>query len=209
MRVLIACECSGRVRDAFRHRGHDAWSCDLKPSETPGPHLQCDVRWVLDRHWDMLIGFPDCTYVCGSGIHWNGRRPGREAKTRAAIAFFQMLLSCGIPRIGLENPIGVLSTEVRRPDQIIQPYQFGEDASKATCLWLDGLPRLKPTKYFPPRIVNGRPRWGNQTDGGQNKLAPSETRAADRARTYQGIAEAMAEQWGIPSPTERQIRLFS
>jgi hypothetical protein len=201
MRILIACETSGRVRDAFRALGHDAISCDLLPSEAPGPHVKCDVRELvqIDNQWDMLIGFPDCTYVCGSGLHWNKRRPGRADKTAEAIDFFRWMLGLPIPRIALENPVGALSTAIRGPDLIFQPYHFGEDASKTTCLWLKGLPPLQPTKYHPPRLVlhegRIRERWGNQTDSGQNKLGPSEDRWKDRARTYQGVADAMAAQW--------------
>lgn len=201
MKVLVACEFSGVVRDAFIARGHDAMSCDLLPSETPGPHYQGDVFDVIDDGWDMLIAFPPCTYLCSSGLHWNKRRPGREQKTHDAMLFVFNLLGIGfirheIPRVAIENPVGCISSNYREPDQIIQPYEFGADASKATCLWLIGLPKLRPTKRIAPRWVNGKPRWGNQTDGGQNKLPPSDTRAMERSRTYPGIAEAMADQWG-------------
>jgi len=193
MRVLIGCERSGVVRDAFLRLGHDAWSCDLVPTETLGPHIVDDVLDVMHLGWDLMIGFPDCTYVCGSGLHWNKRRPGRAAMTEHATKFFRKLLGAPIKHIALENPIGCLSTRIRKPDQIIHPWQFGEDASKATCLWLKGLPLLVPTKVLP----GGRKaRRANQTPSGQNKLGPSLTRAMDRARTYQGIADAMAEQWG-------------
>jgi hypothetical protein len=141
-RILVACEYSGRVRDAFRKLGHDAWSCDLLPAETPSPyHYQCDLREVLDKGWDMLIAFPDCTFVCGSGIHWNDRGRGWE-RTEAAVEFFRMLWEQPIPYIALENPIGILSKRICKPTQIIQPHQFGDDASKATCLWLKNLPSL-------------------------------------------------------------------
>jgi hypothetical protein len=183
------------VRDAFIRRGHDAWSCDLKPSETPGPHIQDDIRNHLSENWDMIIAFPDCTYLCSSGLHWNYRRPGRSELTEEAIKFATMFEGYA-PKVAVENPIGCLSSRWRKPDQIIQPWQFGADASKATCLWLKGLPLLRPTKLVEPRIVNGRKRWGNQCDSGQNKLGPSPERAAERARTYQGIANAMADQWG-------------
>lgn len=195
VKILIACECSGRVRNAFSVRGHDAWSCDLKPSETPGNHIQDDVRNHLDKGWDLIIAHPDCTYLCSSGLHWNGRRPGRQGRTEEAI-LFAMMFEKFSPKVAVENPIGCLSSRWRKPDQIIQPYQFGDDASKSTCLWLKGLPLLKPTIFIEPRIVNGKKRWANQCDSGQNKLGPSPERAAERARTYQGIAEAMAEQWG-------------
>ena len=209
LRVLVGCECSGVVRAAFRARGHDAWSCDLKPAEDDEKwHLQCDVRDAIENPpmgepWDMAIFFPDCTYLCSSGLHRNLKDPARAAKTVAAVEFAKWLLTRPIDRIALENPIGRLGTAIRKADQIIQPNQFGHDASKATCLWLKGLPKLRPTKHIPPRFVGTRPRWGNQTDSGQNRLGPSPTRAADRARTYPGIADAMAEQWGaadaIPS----------
>ena len=206
MRILIACEYSGTVRDAFIARGHDAMSCDLLPTEKPGPHYHGDVFDVLDDGWDMMIAHPPCTYLSSSGLHWNARgamvdgRPRHEL-THEAMLFVLNLMDVGfvrhgIPRIALENPVGCISTQYRKPDQIIQPYQFGEDASKATCLWLKGLPTLKGTVYCEPRIVNGAKRWANQTDGGQNKLAPSVDRWKDRSRTYKGIADAMAEQWG-------------
>lgn len=197
MRVLVACEFSGRVRDAFIALGHDAWSCDLLLSEVPGPHLQTDVTQVLDLDWDLMIAHPPCTYLCSSGLHWNHRVPGRAQLTEEALEFVRVLFSAPIPRIALENPIGCISTKIRKYDQIIQPYDFGHDASKQTCLWLQGLPKLKPTVYVAPRIVNGKKRWGNQTDSGQNRLGPSEDRWALRSRTYEGIATAMAEQWGI------------
>ena len=193
MRILIACEFSGIVRDAFIARGHDAVSCDLLPSERPGPHLQRNVLDVLHQlDWDAMIAFPPCTYLCSSGLHWNRRVPGREALTDDAVEFVRQLLSAPIQRIALENPIGCLSTRIRRPDQIIQPWQFGHDASKATCLWLKRLPPLVPTRVLP----GGRAaRRANQTASGQNKLGPSASRGKDRSRTYQGIADAMASQW--------------
>lgn len=200
MRVLIACEYSGRVRDAFIAQGHDAMSCDLLPTEAPGPHYEGDVFDVIDDGWDMMIAHPPCTYLASSGLHWNKRIPGRDKLTHEAMLFVLNLMgvgfvSHGIPRIALENPIGCISSNFRKPDQIIQPYQFGEDASKATCLWLVGLPKLTPTAFVQPRMVNGARRWANQCDSGQNKLAPSDDRWKDRSRTYQGIANAMAEQW--------------
>ena len=208
MKILIACEYSGKVRDAMRRRGHEAVSCDLLPTDVPGPHYQGDVFDIINDGWDMMIGFPPCTYVCVSGLHWNQKMPGRQQKTDEAIAFFKKLLSVDIPYIALENPVGCLSTYVRKPDQIIQPYQFGHDASKKTCLWLKNLPLLKPTKYIQPRIVNGKARWGNQTDSGQNNLPPTKDRWKIRSETYTGIAEAMAEQWGR-KPIHYQSELFS
>ena len=196
MRVLIACEFSGVVRDAFAKRGHDAWSCDLLPSEAPGKHIQGNVRPLLDDHWDLMIAHPPCTYLSASGLHWNKRIPGRFDETMHALNFVHQLLSARIPRIALENPISVISSRIRKPDQIITPYMFGHDASKKTCLWLKNLPPLMPTSMVEPRIVNGKKRWGNQTDSGQNKLPPSEDRWKIRSETYQGIADAMADQWG-------------
>ena len=194
MRVLVACEYSGRVRDAFIAAGHEAMSCDLLPTDKPGPHYQGDVRDMLGMGWDLAIFHPPCTYLSVSGIHWNNRGRGWE-ETEKALEFVQLLLNAGIPRIALENPVSIISSRIRKPDQIIHPHQFGHDASKATCLWLKNLPKLVPTDYFPPRIINGKPRWGNQTDSGQNKLAPSNDRWKIRSTTYQGIAKAMAAQW--------------
>jgi hypothetical protein len=197
MRVLIACEFSGVVREAFRKRGHEAVSCDLLPAEDNSPHhIQGDVLPVLLEGWDLMIAHPPCTYLCSSGLHWNKRRPGRAAKTEEALQFVRELLNAPIDRIAIENPIGCISSRIRKPDQTIQPHQYGHDASKSTCLWLKQLPPLQPTKYIQPRIVKGKKRWANQTDSGQNKLGPSDDRWAERSRTYEGIAEAMAEQWG-------------
>lgn len=198
--VLIGCERSGIVRDAFIARGYDAVSCDLFESERPGPHIQGDVLVAAySRLWDMFIVFPDCTFLCSSGLHWNGRGRGHE-KTEAALEFVRKLMAVPVSRFALENPRGCISTRIRKADQSIQPYRFGDDASKETMLWLRGLPPLWPTLYIEPRLVwhdgKWRKRWGNQTDSGRNKLSPSETRAMDRARTYQGIANAMADQWG-------------
>lgn len=196
MRVLIACEHSGMVRDAFSRAGHYAMSCDLLPSEQSGLHYQGDLFDILDDGWDLMIAHPPCTFLCSSGIHWNKRRPERAIQTEDALAFVEKLLNANIDRIALENPIGIISSRVRKPDQIIQPYQFGHDASKATCLWLKNLPKLKPTQFVEPRYIDGKPRWGNQTDSGQNKLPPSKDRWKIRSETYAGIAEAMARQWG-------------
>jgi len=188
------------VRDAFRALGHDAVSCDLLPTEQPGPHYESDVRDVLGQPWDLLIAHPPCTYLSSSGLHWNKRTPGRAELTEQAVEFARMLIDAQhIPHRAVENPIGCLSTRVREPEQILQPWQFGEDASKATCLWLHGLPKLKPTRFQPPRLVVQNDkwwmRWANQTDSGQNKLGPSDVRWAERSKTYGGIAQAMAEQW--------------
>ena len=196
MRVLIACESSGAVRDAFIRAGHYAASCDLLPSESPlGDHYQCDVTEILDHGWDLLIAHPPCTYLSVSGMHWTTRGLRDPKLTEDALDFVRLFMDAPIERIAIENPVSVISSRIRKPDQIIQPYQFGHDASKKTCLWLKGLPLLKPTQMVEPRIVNGKQRWGNQTDSGQNKLPPSKDRWKLRSKTYEGIADAMAAQW--------------
>jgi len=197
MRWLVACERSGVVRQALRDVGADAWSNDLEAAEDGSSfHIQGDaIEVAYGGGWDAMIAHPECRYLCGSGTHWIKRRPERLALTVEAGEFAVKLWNAPIPVIALENSIGVLSRFLRAPDQIIQPYQFGEDASKATALWLLRLPLLRPTCRVPGRIVNGRERWANQTDSGQNKLPPSEHRSMDRARTYAGIARAMADQW--------------
>lgn len=206
MKVLVACEFSGVVRDAFRQKGHEAISCDLLPSDAPGPHIQGNVLDVIYGEFegdgigdfDLMIAHPPCTHLSVSGLHWNKRRPERAQLTEDALDFVRLLLDAPIERIALENPVGCISSRIRKPDQIIQPYQFGEDASKQTCLWLKSLPLLQATSYVPPRIVDGKQRWSNQTDSGQNRLGPSEDRWKLRSITYQGIADAMASQWGRP-----------
>jgi len=193
VKVLVACEFSGTVRDAFISMGHEAMSCDLLPSEAPGPHHCGDVIDLLGQGWDLMIAHPPCTYLAVSGLHWNKRRPERAKLTEDALDFVRLLLDAPIPRIALENPIGCISSRIRKPDQIIQPWQFGHDASKATCLWLKGLPLLRHTEVLP----GGREaRRANQTASGQNKLPPSADRWKLRSLTYPGIAKAMAEQWG-------------
>lgn len=199
LRVLVACEYSGRVRDAFLERGHDALSCDLLPTDSDGPHFQGDVRELLTPgRWDLMIAHPPCTYLCLSGLHWNNRIPGRREKTGEALQFVRELLAAPVPCIALENPVGAISRHIRKPDQIVQPWQFGHPESKQTALWLVGLPLLQPTRVLPPEAfqLNGRPRWRNQTATGQNKLGPSPDRWKIRSETYPGIARAMAEQWG-------------
>lgn len=219
MRVLVACEFSGTVRREFTALGHDAWSCDLLPSmDDSSNHFQCDCLSVLDRGWDLLIAHPDCTYLTNSaewaykdpdfarypsaGYHQK-LKPGtlfgekrREARV-AAVKFFLKLWNSGVPKICIENPVGHMAQHIDSSrSQKVQPYQFGDDASKSTCLWLIGLPHLKHTNYVNPRMVNGRPRWANQTDSGQNNLTPGDSRWAVRSVTYKGIAKAMADQWG-------------
>ena len=245
MRVLVACEFSGTVRDAFTALGHDAWSCDLLPTDSPGLHYQGDVLDLLEGwtpvrfsrecdpegddycqntqqdcgeckcygptqdgieytekngvllgrpedhpHWDLMIAHPPCTYLASSGLHWNGRIPGRSQLTTDSLTFVAQLLNAPIEKIALENPIGRINTAIRKPDQIVQPWMFGEDASKSTCLWLKNLPKLEPTN------VIKKERYGNQTPSGQNKLGPSPDRWKIRSKTYQGIADAIAAQWG-------------
>lgn len=196
MRVLVACEFSGVVREAFRARGHFARSCDLLDTDRPGPHHVGDVLEHLRRNaglYDLMIAHPPCTYLASSGLHWNRRRPERAAQTEAALDFVRALLAAAVPRIALENPIGCISTRIRRPDDITHPWEFGEDASKATCWWLVGLPPLVRTNVLP----GGRKaRRANQTPSGQNRLGPSPDRWKLRSATYQGVADAMAEQWG-------------
>lgn len=191
MKILVACEWSGVVRDAFIRRGHDAVSCDLIPSESSfGPHIVGDVIPILGGGWDMMIAFPPCTYLCSSGIHRNCGSTKRMIQTEAAIRFVKTLMGAPIEKIAVENPVGVLSSRIRKPDQIIQPWMFGEDAQKATCLWLKNLPKLTPTK------VVRKHRYSNQTESGQNRLPPSKDRAKIRGKTYFGVGEAMASQWG-------------
>jgi len=196
MRVLIACEYSGTVRDAFRARGHDAVSCDLLPTDAPGPHHQGPVQDIISDSWDLMIAHPPCTYLSVSGMHWTTRGLRDPQLTEDALEFVRLLMGAPVPRIAIENPVSVISTRIRKPDQIVTPSQFGHDASKKTCLWLKGLPLLRPTQLVEPRIIGGRKRWGNQTDSGQNRLSPSPDRWKIRSATYAGIAAAMADQWG-------------
>lgn len=207
MNVLIACATSGVLRRAFRDLGHNAWECDLLPGEDGQRwHIQGDaIETIRSTHgclWDLVIAHPPCTYLSSSGLHWNGRVPGRTEKTDASVQFVKAIARTfhdGYTKaLAIENPIGCLSTRFRKPDQIIQPHQFGDDASKATCLWLFGLPKLAidPALQVPGRLVDGKRRWANQTDSGQNRLAPSATRWKERSRTYPGIAAAMAATWG-------------
>ncbi len=201
LKVLVACEYSGRVRDAFIARGHTAMSCDLLPTDVAGPHYQGDVFDIINDGWDLMIAHPPCTYLSVSGMHWTTRGLRDPQLTEDALDFVQRLMDAPIDRIAVENPISVISSRIRKPDQIISPYQFGHDASKKTCLWLKNLPLLTPTQMVEPRVVitpSGKPakRWGNQCDNyGQDKLPPSADRWKLRSATYQGIADAMAAQW--------------
>ncbi len=181
MRVLVACEFSGVVREAFRKRGHDAWSCDLLPTETPGQHIHGDVALILEDGWDLMIAHPPCTRLTVAGARWF---KGREKEQNEALAFVLCLAESPIKKIAIENPIGVLSTRWRKPDQIIQPWMFGHGETKATCLWLKNLPKLVATN-----IVTGR-------HARVHLEPPSPERWKNRSRTYKGIADAMAEQWG-------------
>jgi hypothetical protein len=193
LKVLVACEYSGKVRDAFTRMGHFAMSCDLLPTDAPGLHYQGDVRDVLDQGWDLMVAHPPCTYLSVSGMHWTTRGLRDPQLTEDALAFVQLLMDAPIKHIALENPISVISSRIRKPDQIVQPWWFGDDASKKTCLWLKNLPLLTPTNKLEG---NDKTRRGNQTASGQNKLPPSKDRWKIRSETYQGIANAMASQWG-------------
>lgn len=181
MNVLVACEFSGIVRDAFIAEGHDAWSCDLLMTEAPGPHIVGDVLQVLDSGWNLMIAHPPCTHLAVSGARWFKYKQKEQAE---ALEFVRRLLNASIHRIALENPVSVISTKIRKPDQYIQPWMFGHGETKKTCLWLKNLPPLKPTN-----IVEGR-------EGRVWKESPGPDRWKRRSRTYLGIAEAMAEQWG-------------
>ena len=219
MKVLAACEMSGIVRDAFIEAGHDAISCDLMPSERPGPHIVGDVLALDLSVYDLVVAFPPCTTLTVSGNGTYGKGKPKEAERESGLALVRFFLDAPCERVAVENPIGVISSRIRKPDQIIQPYLFGHRESKATCLWLRGLPKLTPTCVVDPQwygccggrfaysalgkggcpvchgAKNARPIYDNQTASGQNRLAPSHTRAQERARTYPGIARAMASQW--------------
>lgn len=187
MRVLVACEYSGRVRDAFLDLGHDAWSCDLMETESRDTderarrHLVGDVLQFLGDKWDLMIAHPPCTHLAVSGSRWFKHKQQEQAD---ALAFVQALMDAPIPRIAIENPVSIISSRIRKPDQIVQPWQFGHGETKATCLWLKNLPKLVPTN-----IVEGR-------ENRVHRMAPGPNRWKERSRTYRGIAEAMAQQWG-------------
>lgn len=186
MRILIACEYSGRVRDAFIRAGHDAISCDLLPTETPGPHYLGDVADLIsNQHFDLMIAHPPCTHLSVSGArHFAAKR--HSGVQQAALEFVRMLMAAPIARIAIENPISIISSAIRKPDQIIQPWQFGHGETKATCLWLKNIPTLTPTNIVPGREAR------------VHRMPPSPTRWKERSRTYEGIAQAFAEQWGNP-----------
>lgn len=200
MKILIACEYSGVVRDAFVAKGHDAWSCDILPTESLGNHYQCDVREILNYSWDMMIAHPPCTHLACSGAAWFKNKKELQVE---ALDFIRLLLDAPIPKIALENPVGVISTRIRKPDQVIQPYYFGEPFQKSTCLWLKNLPKLVATHC-------DAPLFGMTVDKGEMYVSPSGKRMAKwyamlradgnrakiRSKTFQGIADAMANQWG-------------
>lgn len=238
LNVLIGMEKSGVIRRAMRSVGHNAWSCDLEKAKDDSPfhYQECIFKAVKRQRWDLFIAHPECTYLSSSGYHWVYKRPERMKQVNDAIDFFMKMVDI-LHEIGagvLENPIGIMSTHYRKPDQIIQPYNYGDDASKNTCLWTVGVPRLVKTMYTYPRWVCNecgitnrqqihhkhicncpscgdrcKPRWGNQTDNGQNKLAPSPTRKAVRSETYPGIAQAMAEQWTSKTINKTCSHLFA
>lgn len=195
MRVLVACEFSGRVRDAFAKRGHDAWSCDILPTETPGNHIQGDVLKVLNDGWDLMIAHPPCTYLANSGVQHLHKDPERWEALREAIEFFNLFLSTSIPRVAVENPIPHKYAELPPYSQIIHPYMFGERAMKKTCLWLRGLPPLFATAWMENKGEKYIMANGKSNGSKWYQLPPSVDRAKHRSRTFPGIAEAMAEQW--------------
>lgn len=196
MRVLIACEFSGVVRRAFRERGHDAWSCDILESQDSSPwHVTGPVEGILDRGWDLMIAHPPCTHLAVSGARWFKEKPEKEALQKEALDFVRLLMEAPIKRKCIENPVSVISTKIRKPDQIIQPWMFGHEISKRTCLWLENLPLLKPTK------IVGRGKF-HITKGGKilpewYNLPPSKDRGKLRSIFFEGVAEAMANQWGL------------
>jgi site-specific DNA-cytosine methylase len=192
MRVLVACEYSATVRDAFRANGHDAWSCDLLPCDAdPTWHHQCDVADIIDHDWDLMIAHPPCTHLAVSGARWF---KDKAAEQELALMFVQNLMGADIPRIAIENPVSIISSRIRKPDQIIQPWMFGHEATKTTCLWLKGLPKLEPTSVVGrgdrhvTKSGKSLPAWYN--------LPPSADRWKIRSATFKGIAKAMAGQWG-------------
>jgi hypothetical protein len=207
MRVLIGCESSCEVRDAFTEQGHNAWSCDLLAAERGGNHYQCDIQEVLGLGWDLFIGHPPCTYLTVSANKWLKDQPPRKsgalvgaerrAAQKEAAEFFILLYNSNIPKIAIENPIGVMSTLFRKPDQVIQPWMFGHGETKATCLWLKNLPCLKPTN-----IVSGREQR-------LHRLPPTKDRWRERSKTFPGIAQAMATQWSDIRNTPQQLNIFS
>lgn len=204
MRVLVACEYSGTVRDAFLALGHDAMSCDLLPTDSLGPHYQGDVREILGNGWDLMIAHPPCTHLAVSGAKWFDKKKIQQDE---ALEFVRLLLSAPVPRIALENPVSIISSRIRKPDQIIQPYEHGHEATKTTCLWLKGLPLLAPSNIVGKgarhvtKSGKSLPEWYN--------LPPSADRWKLRSATFPGIAKAMAEQWGNLGNFPSQADLFA
>jgi len=201
MKVLIACEFSGIVREAFKKKGHDAWSCDLLPTEISGQHIQGNVREILDKDWDLMIAHPPCTYLCVTGNRWfkpeyKSRFPNREQQREDAIKFFMTLVNAPILKIAIENPVGIMSRLYCKPEQIIQPFQFGHKEAKKTCLWLKNLSLLKPTKLVEPEYTTYKSGKRMATWYTEAIKLPSKEREKLRSTTFQGIANAMAEQWG-------------
>ena len=194
MKVLIACEYSGIVRDAFAAKGHDAWSCDILPTESPGNHFQGDILEHLDKGWDLMIAHPPCTHLAVSGARWftEGKKPWSLQED--ALDFVRKLLDAPIDKIALENPVSVISTKIKKPNQIIQPFEYGHDVTKRTCLWLKNLPNLKPTKIVKPDIVLVNGKKMSRMHYESFKL-PSKERSKVRSKFYTGIANAMADQW--------------
>ena len=193
MRVLVACEYSGAVRDAFLARGHDVMSCDLLPTEVPGPHYQGDVRDVLHDGWDLMVAHPPCTHLAVSGARWFKDKLAEQAE---ALEFVRLLLDAPVPRIALENPVSVISSRIRKPDQVIQPWMFGHPERKATCLWLKGLPKLRPTCDV-SELMASLPKSITER---VHRMPPGPDRWKERSRTFAGIADAMADQWGGLEP---------
>jgi hypothetical protein len=196
VRVLVACEFSGIVRDAFTEQGHEAWSMDLVPTERPGLHLEGEVQALLDVEWDLLVAHPPCTYLASSGERWLKGNPARQALRVEARAFVLQLWHSRAKRVAIENPIGHLSTSWQRPTQIVQPFWFGHPEWKSTCLWLRNLPKLVPTLIVEPDCTSGGGKKPGRVSSRIHRLPPSPTRQRERSRTFKGLAEAMALQWG-------------
>ena len=217
MKILVACEESQAVTIELRELGHEAYSCDLLEQSGGHPEWHIKGDCLIEAYsgkYDMMICFPTCTYLTVSGLHWNKRKPERAKKTEEALLFIQKLMDAPIDLIALENPVGCISSRIRKPNQTINPYQFGDDASKRTCLWLKGLPNLIPTNYCEPRIVQGKKRWANQMDNGQNITLNEKGKVCGwntdeikkiRSKTYPGIAKAKATQW---TTEQNQGKLF-
>lgn len=193
MKVLIACEYSGTIRDAFSKQGHDAWSCDFEPTDTPGNHYQGNVKDIINDGWDLMIAHPPCTHLAVSGSRWF---KDKQEEQKEALEFVRFLMSADIDKIAIENPISVISTQIRKPDQIINPYQFGDPHCKKTCLWLKNLERLKPTNIVIPTKTTTRTGRVYDSWWYATSMLPLSIRGKARSKTFQGIADAMASQWG-------------